>query len=504
VPHYYERLTHRGDLWPSPALENTPMRPIDLRPEPMTGAGDIAKLDFHITDYLPYANLQSRWIDTGANLNPYLRFHIATAQGRVSHELLALDPDQQKKRLADEFEAEFHWATTAADRSKTIRQPKPEIVVRVASKNVERKLEVSKIYNTGAIPIEGTDYTIELDKLYSEGAIVPNTPPIAALKIKHGSVEFERMVVAGDPGRAIDLDADQKPVPDLMDADLKITYLDPSSQRLLLVAGQDAATVDVVFTRSDGTYRHYLAKIGEPATLLKDISLTVDGVLTHAVPETRPDIVPREQRQSLQEVGKSTSLVRVEVGDGRQIQSTWLQFSQYAFNDDQRAEPERFRYAPRAIRLSDGRTLWLLYSRWRDPLPSPVALDRFILQTYPGGYPASDYISMVRFAQPDGDWSPVLQIKSNHPAQHGEFWYFQAQWDPGVEAHTVLGVGNRRAVRSMLAGVCISITGMIYAFYFKPVIIRRRKQAALAAAAKPSQRSPKRPQAIDKPEVSHV
>jgi hypothetical protein len=51
-----------------------------------------------------------------------------------------------------------------------------------------------------------------------------------------------------------------------------------------------------------------------------------------------------------------------------------------------------------------------------------------------------------------------------------------------VEAHTVLGVGNRNGVGAMLAGVCISIAGMIYAFYVKPAIVRHRKRAALARA----------------------
>jgi hypothetical protein len=128
-----------------------------------------------------------------------------------------------------------------------------------------------------------------------------------------------------------------------------------------------------------------------------------------------------------------------------------------------------------------------------------------VLQTYPGGDRPSDFISLVRFHE-EGKWSDIMEVKSNHPAQHGDLWYFQAMWDPGVEAHTVLGVGNREGVYGMLLGVMISIGGMIYAFYVKPGIIRRRKEAALAAAAqRQSPSSNGKPlESQTTPEVTHV
>src|SRR6185503_21032779 len=113
-------------------------------------------------------SLESRWIDNGAALNPYLRFHIASTQGRVSHELLAFDPARQKKQLAEDFDAEFQWVKTGDERAKAIQQPKQKIVVRIASKNIERTFEVGKIYNAGVVPVEGTDYTIEVVQLISE------------------------------------------------------------------------------------------------------------------------------------------------------------------------------------------------------------------------------------------------------------------------------------------------------------------------------------------------
>jgi hypothetical protein len=90
---------------------------------------------------------------------------------------------------------------------------------------------------------------------------------------------------------------------------------------------------------------------------------------------------------------------------------------------------------------------------------------------------------MVRFEEgrDTGRWSQLKEIRSNQPVQDGDYWFFQAKWDPNTECHTVLGVGNRKGIHAMLAGVCISIAGMIYAFYVKPTI-RRRRNGGLAMA----------------------
>ncbi len=508
LPHYYERLMHRDELWQVPGAAFPPVRAaLDLKPEMPADAGAVGKLDYRITDYLPYANLDSRWVESGTTLNPYVRVRLATEQGEETYELLALSADRRRQSLGQDLSAEFVWAASAEQRAELLKQPRPQIAVQVASKKIDRKIEMSALYRQPEpMAIEGTDYRVEVRELFPEGLLGGTSPAIALLRVKKGEAKFDRVVLADEKNGGRDIDENLKPLPQNSDADIKFEYLSPSPQRLLVVAGPDADdALDVVLSRVSGTFQHAQAKLGEALKLTEEVGMTVEEVLPHARLETRPAIVPPGQRQSLQDVGKSTSLVRLEVNDGQRIQSVWLPFSQYAFFDDQRAQPGRFNYSPRIVRLSDGRQLWLLYSRWRDPLPSPVALDRFMLQTYPGGDRASDYISLLRFKE-GGEWSPLVEVKSNKPAQHGDLWYFQAQWDPGVEAHTVLGVGNRRAVHAMLAGVCISISGMIYAFYFKPAIIRRRKQRALAGAKKKNEQlsgsgSRGRPQQA---EVSHA
>jgi len=66
----------------------------------------------------------------------------------------------------------------------------------------------------------------------------------------------------------------------------------------------------------------------------------------------------------------------------------------------------------------------------------------------------------------------------------GKGWlFFQAQWDPNGQQWSVLGVGNRPGVWVMTAGCTFMIIGLLYAFYAKPMILRKMKENALRAHA---------------------
>ncbi|MFT3786100.1 MAG: hypothetical protein QM770_08040 [Tepidisphaeraceae bacterium] len=73
--------------------------------------------------------------------------------------------------------------------------------------------------------------------------------------------------------------------------------------------------------------------------------------------------------------------------------------------------------------------------------------------------------------------SPVL------PALFSESWIlYQAQWDAQRQRFTVLGVANRPAVHVMAFSCILIAVGLMYAFYAKPVIIKRMKQRAIEQA----------------------
>ena len=150
------------------------------------------------------------------------------------------------------------------------------------------------------------------------------------------------------------------------------------------------------------------------------------------------------------------------------------------------------------VTLADGRKAEVMFSRQRLPLGTAVALEEFVLTSHIGGFTGSqgsirDYMSAVRFKDVHAaTWSEPQHVSVNEPVEHDGLWYFQAQWDPpdmrqaedGTASaglnYTVLGVGNRVGVHVQLAGCCIAVLGMIYAFYVKPVIKRRRQDEVLA------------------------
>ena len=136
----------------------------------------------------------------------------------------------------------------------------------------------------------------------------------------------------------------------------------------------------------------------------------------------------------------------------------------------------------------------LLYSRASAPIGGTVQLDGFRIKSHVGGFTGSEssvlnWISDLRFDEGD-----IVSVSVNDPQPFNGLWFFQSQWDPpdprgvrtgGVPSagrnFTVLGVGNRRGVWTMLFGSTLSVIGMMYAFYLKP-ILRRRKIAATMQA----------------------
>lgn len=184
-------------------------------------------------------------------------------------------------------------------------------------------------------------------------------------------------------------------------------------------------------------------------------------------------------------------MIRLEVNTGHGVQSKWATFHQYVFPDAQYAYGGRFAYSPERFRLADGSTVEVVLSRQRLKLPNPIAMEDFQLDTHLGGYTGSvstirNYVSRLRFLD-NGKWTEPQAIAVNHPTEYGGYWYFQSMWDKPPQNdptagmnYTGLGIGNRHGVYVQLAGCCIAVAGMIFAFYVKPVLKRRRQDESRA------------------------
>ena len=127
------------------------------------------------------------------------------------------------------------------------------------------------------------------------------------------------------------------------------------------------------------------------------------------------------------------------------------------------------------------------------PMPRRVQVDRFEAIPYDGEEASAtalmrDFRSEVTLIdeRTGRQRSDVAQLNDpvfitlDGPLWYDESWLlYQASWDPENQAFTVLGVGNRPGIRTMVVGCVLMGVGLMWAFYVKPVIIRRRKNAAL-------------------------
>jgi hypothetical protein len=230
-------------------------------------------------------------------------------------------------------------------------------------------------------------------------------------------------------------------------------------------------------------------RVGETIDVVPGLALGVDAFWLRAIQEDRPFIVPPPQRDRA--AGESFAMIRLEVATGAHVQTRWLRFNAYALPSEQYAYPGRLVYLPERFQLPDGSVVEVLFSRVAHPLPAPIALSEFELDTHLGGYSGSpstirNYVSRLRF-QDQGEWTEPVAIAVNQPTHFGGYWYFQSMWDrpppnspEGGMNYTGLGVGNRRGVYVQLFGCCLSVAGMIFAFYIKPVVQRRSREQSMA------------------------
>lgn len=143
------------------------------------------------------------------------------------------------------------------------------------------------------------------------------------------------------------------------------------------------------------------------------------------------------------------------------------------------------------VKLPTGNELQLQLGQMMRPLPAKLTLEKFNVIPYPGGNQSAqsidlDYRSTVTVEDPATGDSTTEVAHLNNPIyyRHGDWLFFQAAYDGNAHHWTVLGVGNRDGVDVMILGCIMIVTGLMYAFYLKPIIIRRMKASAIKRAAK--------------------
>lgn len=192
-----------------------------------------------------------------------------------------------------------------------------------------------------------------------------------------------------------------------------------------------------------------------------------DGEGRHVVQSE--DIVPKPLRQPLRNVGRTMSMVHVELSRGSWKSDVWVPYVEnlHLLQDLQ----------TKVVKVPGLGMVRLAYGRERLPLPQPMALVDFIHEKGLGGQSNADFISLLAVGDPEKgpmQQGPQIKTQLNDPYQDGTYHYFQAAYDPQYLSSTTLLVANRKGMLVMAAGVVLMLSGMVWAFYVKPLLSRGR------------------------------
>ncbi|MFN7965015.1 MAG: hypothetical protein U0V87_04915 [Acidobacteriota bacterium] len=492
-PHYTEHVSSADAAYSEPGEPPLAVKPF-IEPAVLK-AGQTAPLpdvSMRVIGYLPFATPDGRWVPGGNQFNPLARLSVEMGGNISAHTLLALDQEQNRVSLGDGvLDASFRWIDDPAEFQRALNPGAPALIVRVPGQHVSQEISLADAMDK-AVPIGSTGYSVQGLEIYPRWSLAggdrAGTPASMVLvRVTKAGATFMRGVVSPHFEVSQDIDETGQRMRGLIDSNIVIEAKNISDVGLVIVAGK-VGLHSLLISRG-GQVMHQSMELGKPASFFDNaLRVTLDQVSPTSQRDDRPRLFPRRERDLKQL--PFYSMVQLEIKEGASAaQTLWLPYSNFTY-------PTRTGYSPIIVTLPSGRELELIYSRRTEMLPSPVALEVFQLETFPGGTRERDYISLVRFLE-NGKWSETHQVHSNNPTEHAGLWYFQATWDPpepqmgsaGLN-FTGLGVGNRHAVWVMLLGCIMMAFGTTWAFYIKPVILRRlaaqgaeRRLSAVPAAS---------------------
>jgi hypothetical protein len=514
MPMFRDHVRSLDDVWTMPGdYDVDPIRPVTVKVPAVDPNDPLPDVDFTVVDYLRYAVMQERRLPGGDTLNPALTVRLTSRDGTAqSFELAAFD---EERSTALRGALAFHWAADEAEAEQWLQPTPPAMVVRrpdgtTDEFTIDRTAQMDP--NLAFRPVPGTDYSWRVDAFEDNLDFQGRLLSVAIVEIRQGGRTFTRWVF-DDPALTRD-------VPDgesiaqhsagTVDEGIDLTFRPGTPVAIRLVAGPEEDRLRISVPQpSGGVPQSFELQPRQSVVMPGDLQLVVDRFASRTQVVERPLVIPKKQRD--RDVGMMASMIRLKApvggtldggpgdeapGDG--VWEGWMPYHLYAF-DSPSDTIRRFRYDPSVMQLPDGRRIEMKFSRQRAPLDEAVRLESFEVVARIGGFQGDtssirDWKSIVSFEESDGEWTDTVKVHMNQPKSAGQFWFFQAQWDPPDQPrfdgdpgsaglnYTVLGVGNRHGVNTQLIGTIITVIGLMYAFYVKPWMRRRQLVAAYVAA----------------------
>jgi hypothetical protein len=258
-----------------------------------------------------------------------------------------------------------------------------------------------------------------------------------------------------------------------------------SDDKHILLSAGDRTLIDIHTTFSKPAEVHDFTAGGEIQLSLDNSPVTAQilrrnhfKVITHV--EQTP---PHKRIKDEDEAGsKQVAIVRVKCGNWSD--DVTIPCDLYAAPDPMLLEP-MIPWTMGVVQIPGANApLQLQLGYACLPMPAALKLQKFDMIPYPGGQGTTgmfrDFVSTLVMTDATGQ-SESAKASLNSPIyfNHGSWIFFQAGYDPDGQSSTI-GVGNRPGVDIMLLGCIMIVSGFLYAFYVKPIIIRRMKANAIA------------------------
>lgn len=495
LPRYNEYVELDREVWLPTGEDALSTGPLVLKTLASSTDDPLKDMPIYITSYLPYAGMETR--DTpgcepcGDPLNPVANLTLDTSAGQqVVHRMFAFDENQTRP---DPSLMQFKWIESESTMDDMLEARGPRLRIRIPESGVEIEEDILRFTEIDPdapwMAVGDSGYEWRARRVDDDMTVRDRRLNLARIEIRNDNRTwlrwvFDRPSLNGDfpfDGPAQDHSAMDRD----LDESIKMTYLPATGPKapVTLVAGPEADQLRLISMLLPGETRIDDLTIGQPHQLGPDVTMTVTSYDSRMRMETRPRVIEKRARQP--RAGGQLSMIKIRMPDAKR--QAWLTYHHYPFNGSEDLL-RRFSYSPSIMSMPDGRLIEVMYSRQSAPLPSTVSLKGFDVKSHIGGFTGDvssvlNWISQVKFE--DGAGSVLSDVSVNDPSERNGYWYFQSQWDPPERAtenspavaglnYTILGVGNRNGVWTMLAGSVLSVIGMIYAFYVKPMIKRRR------------------------------
>ena len=478
LPRFNDYIAKSDDVW---MASNTipPLHPLEID-VPSTTAGDPIGLPITIRSYLRYAYMDTRIVAGGGMQFPVAWFTLRKNDAvEQSIRLFAFEPALNTSEASI---MAFEWVGSDSERLEIEQSMVPKLEATIHGVTYDLTLANAQEFSS----IGDTDYSFRVKSIQNNLNISEKQISLAEIELQRGDTTWLRWVFDNsDLNRDVIEDAEHKDAK-FIDTDIAMSY-QPGGAPITVVGGQQDGSLVLLTSLAGEPPTSRKITLGLPVALTDEITITLDRIEQFTTRLTRPAVIPQIQRDPVASNAYSMVLIDIPTDDG--ASSAWLQYHPYPFGSIADVV-RRFEYKPTTLLLKNNKIIEVLFSRRSQALPAPIALDRFEVDSHLGGFSGrtSSILNWRSIVQIHDDKSDTMSVSVNEPKQYQGYWFFQSQWDPpdptsaGLN-YTVLGVGNRHGVFIMLLGCCFSVSGMIWAFFVKPMIKRKRQQAVYGQVA---------------------